>query len=161
MRKHIIEKLRELREGALYAAMYMRDKGAGEPVQDMINYISELEAQMSGADSDFYTEVATQRATGVSVTVKKGLVQVNGKEVDGIRVEIGNDLGLGPTEAMRLVAEQLQKEINDRESKEAREAIAKTEDEPSEGDKAKNTGDIGTANGEPTNTKKVGEPTIH
>lgn len=144
---------------AIYAANWLRSRGWIEPVQDIVNYIVEMEATMAGLDTDFFREVAGKRGDSSGITIKKDKFKVNGKVVEGIRVEIGEELGLNPAEVMRSVAEQLQKEADEHDARQ----VAKTgAGEPTQGDTAENPGDgESTDDGEPVDPKKVGEPTIH
>lgn len=137
---------------AIYAANWLKAKGYSEPVQDIVTYIVEMEATMSGLDSDYFREVSGKRGDNSGITIRKEKFKVNGRVVEGIKVEIGEELGLNPVEVMRSVAEQLIKEADEHTAK---QNAATRATEPTEGDSGEKQGDGEQApDGEPVDPKK-------
>lgn len=164
MKKSVLKKLAKFRERGLYAAKWLRDRGWGSPMEDITNYIVELEAALSGADSTFFRYVIATApivSSGSGITIKKDKVDVNGLMIDGIKVEIGADVDVDPIAVLKKITEQME---NERRKAEGDAGNTDTQKAPDTSDKGKDegVGEPGEApDEEPDRIKVVGKPTVH
>ena len=163
MRKEIATRLVELREKAIDASKYMISKGMGEHLAFVSDYVMNLETQLQAAEPEFLdalvkdvmqTNVSLEMELGKSIKIRKDDFEVNGQKVEGFKIEVAEDIDMKPEDVMKVVIEQLQKEMTKLETREDREGAS--ESHPAEDKRSKSTSDAGA-----TNIKSVGKSTIH
>lgn len=163
MRKEIAARLVQMREKAIESSMYMISKGWGDRLADVSDYVMNLETQLQAAEPEFLdalvkdvmgTDVSLEMDLGKSIKIKKDAFEVNGQKVEGFKIEVAEDIDMKPEEVIKVVIEQLQKEMGKLET---RENIAGA----SESGTAENTGSEGAVDAGATDLKGLGKSTVH